>query len=39
VETQGPFFVVEIRYSVPIDLKVFVHDLEFDWVLTGETFQ
>jgi len=39
VTSQGPFFVVEIHYSIPIDLRVFQHDLEFDWQLTGETFQ
>lgn len=39
VETQGPFFVVEIHYSVPIDLRVLQHDVKFDWRLTGETFQ
>jgi hypothetical protein len=39
VDTQGPFFIVEIQYAVPIDLRVFQHDVEFDWRLTGETFQ
>lgn len=39
VDSQGPFFVVEIHYDVPIDLKAFEHDVRFDWRLTGETFQ
>lgn len=39
VDSQGPFFVVEIRYDVPIDLRAFRHDVKFDWRLTGETFQ
>lgn len=39
VRSQGPFFVVVIHYSVPIDLRVFQHDVDFDWQLTGETFQ
>ena len=39
VVSQGPFFVVDIYYTVPIDLRVFQHEVEFDWRLTGETFQ
>jgi hypothetical protein len=39
VTSQGPFFVVDIYYSVPIDLRLFQHDVAFDWRLTGETFQ
>ena len=39
VASQGPFFVVDIYYTVPIDLRVFQHEVEFDWRLTGETFQ
>ena len=39
VTSQGPFFVVDIYYSVPIDLRVLQHEVEFDWRLTGETFQ
>ena len=39
VTPQGPFFVVDIFYSVPIDLRVFQHQVQFDWRLTGETFQ
>jgi len=39
VESQGPFFAVEIRYGVPVDLRVFQHVMRFDYRLTGETFQ
>jgi hypothetical protein len=39
IRSDGPFFVVEVQYSVPIDLRVYEHDLEFDWSLSGESFQ
>jgi len=39
VTSQGPLFVVEIHYSVPVDLRIFRHEVDFDWRLTGETFQ
>ena len=39
ISSHGPFFKVEIRYSVPIDLRVYQHDLSFDWSLSGESFQ
>jgi hypothetical protein len=39
VASQGPFFAVDISYSVPINLRLFRHSVEFDWRLTGETFQ
>jgi hypothetical protein len=39
VESDGPFFIVHIRYTVPIDLRVLEHELPFEWELTGETFQ
>ena len=39
ITPEGPFFVVEIRYDVPVDLRVYQDEVSFDWRLSGETFQ
>ena len=39
VTRDGPFFVVVVYYAVPVDLRVFQDEVEFDWRLTGETFE
>ncbi len=38
VTRDGPFFVVEVYYAVPVDLRVYQHEVEFDWRMSGETF-
>ncbi len=38
VTRDGPFFIVEVYYLVPVDLRVFQDAVEFDWRLSGETF-
>jgi hypothetical protein len=38
VTREGPYFVVDVHYAVPVDLRIYQHALEFDWRLTGETF-
>ena len=39
ISSDGPFFVVEVRYDVPIDLRIYEHDVRFDWRLSGESFR
>lgn len=39
IRSDGPFFVVQVRYAVPIDLRLFQHDLNFDWSFSGERFK
>jgi hypothetical protein len=38
VTRDGPFFIVAVYYAVPIDMRLFQHEVEFDWRLSGETF-
>ena len=35
---DGPIFYVEIYYAVPVNLRVFRHEIEFDWEMSGESF-
>ena len=38
VTRDGPIFVVDVYYEVPVDMRIYQHAVEFDWRLSGETF-
>jgi hypothetical protein len=38
VTRDGPFFVAEVYYMVPVDMRVFRDEVAFDWRFSGETF-
>ena len=39
VTREGPFFVVDINYSVRVNLRVYQHEVHFSSSFSGETFQ
>ncbi len=38
VTREGPFFTVDLSYKVPVDLRIYQHELEFESSLSGQTF-
>ena len=38
VTRDGPFFTVDLSYKVPVDLRIYQHELEFESSLSGQTF-
>ena len=38
VTRDGPYFLVHVYYTVPVNLRFYQHQAEFDWFLSGETF-
>ena len=38
VTREGPYFVVDVFYAVPVDMRLYQHQVQFDWQLSGETF-
>ncbi len=39
VSRDGPFFIVNINYSVPVNLRVYQHEIQFSSSFSGATFQ
>jgi hypothetical protein len=39
ISKRGPAFTVEFDYFIPIDLRVYKHDLSFHVSETGELFE
>jgi hypothetical protein len=38
VSRDGPFFIVNINYSVPVNLQVYQHEVQFSSSFSGATF-
>ncbi len=38
VTREGPFFTLDVSYRVPVDLRIYQHELEFESSLSGQTF-
>ena len=38
VTRDGPFFTLDLSYKVPVDLRIYQHELEFESSLSGQTF-
>lgn len=39
VTRDGPIFNVEVYYAVPVNLQVYQHEIEFEWRMSGESFE
>jgi hypothetical protein len=39
ITRRGPAFTVDVEYRVPIDLRVYQHELVFRSIESGETFE
>ena len=38
VTREGSFFTLDLSYRVPVDLRIYQHELEFESSLSGQTF-
>jgi len=39
VARNGPLFIVAVYYMATVGMRVFQDEMEFDWRLSGETFE
>ena len=39
VTRDGPIFNVEVYYVVPVNLRLYQHEIEFEWRMSGESFE